>query len=113
MSEYKDVVSLKEHLEVRITALEKATQVAKTEMDRRLEGMNEFRSQLDKQTRTFVDKEYFNHCNESLDRRIKDLEVHKGKMEGKADQSSLQTTTVLAIAALALSTFGLIVRLLM
>lgn len=37
-------------------ALERSVSIARGEMDRRLEGMNEFRSQLESQTRTFLSR---------------------------------------------------------
>ena len=105
-------VSLREHLESRIQALEKATEVAARGMERRLEGMNEFRSQLEKQTRTFVDKEAYQHRHDMVCDRIKELESFKDKLDGKASASALQLTTILAVAALVIAVFGLLIELL-
>ncbi|RPI56165.1 MAG: hypothetical protein EHM49_00960, partial [Deltaproteobacteria bacterium] len=47
---------------------------AKVEMDRRLEGMNEFRSQLEKQTSTFVDRNEMKLMETRTDERLSKLE---------------------------------------
>jgi hypothetical protein len=110
MSERSEAVSLKEHLESRIHALEKATQVAKDEMDRRLEGMNRFRDQLDKQTRTFVDKDYFEHHCETNNDRIAKLESFKDQMTGKADQKSVTNAIIIAVISIAISIVSIIIN---
>ena len=43
---------------------------AEKTMDRRLEGMNEFRAQLDKQTRTFVTRDDLTATNRLIDERL-------------------------------------------
>ena len=47
---------------------------AKVEMDRRLEGMNEFREQLEKQTSTFVDRKEMKLMETRNDERLSKLE---------------------------------------
>jgi 5-hydroxyisourate hydrolase-like protein (transthyretin family) len=49
-------VTLKEYIESKLQAIEKATDEAKERIDERLSGMNEFRHQLDKQAGTFYTK---------------------------------------------------------
>jgi len=49
-------VSLKEFIETKILALEKATTIAASTMEKRLEGMNELRGQLKDQALTFTTK---------------------------------------------------------
>jgi hypothetical protein len=106
------MVSLKEHMESRIAALEKATEVAAREMNRRLEGMNEFRAQLDEQTRTFVDKDGFEHRHEAACSRIKELESFKDKLEGKASQKSVDSARWIALAGLALGIIATLLNIL-
>jgi hypothetical protein len=54
-------VSLKEYVESRLIDLEKSIKLANTELNRRLEGMNEFRSQLKDQASSFITRpEYTN-----------------------------------------------------
>lgn len=56
---WDDGVSLKEYFELRISDIDKSTKLAAETLEKRLEGMNEFRAQLEKQTGTFLTKENF------------------------------------------------------
>lgn len=51
------VVEIEKLLSVQVENLEKSIAVAKTELDRRLETMNQFRDQLNKQASTFATRE--------------------------------------------------------
>jgi hypothetical protein len=62
-------VSLKKYLIIRLKSLDKATRVAKLEMDRRLEGMNEFREQLNRQAGQFATKDAL----DAVDKRVQEL----------------------------------------
>jgi hypothetical protein len=112
MNRRSNAVPLKEHIEVRIDALEKATEVAAKEMNRRLEGMNEFRAQLDKQTRTFIDKDHFESRWDSLCNRVVSLENFKERQVGKANQKDVTITLIVALSSLALGIGSIIVVLL-
>lgn len=50
----EQIISLEDKTELQFVMLERALSVARIEMDRRLEGMNEVRAQLNAQTRTFM-----------------------------------------------------------
>ena len=52
----RDIAALKERMEYIITAQEKALDVAKREVDRRLEGMNNFQHRMDRLENTFATK---------------------------------------------------------
>ena len=51
-------VPLKEHMETRLASLEKASELARVTLEKRLEGMNEFREQLRSQASLFVTRDY-------------------------------------------------------
>jgi len=94
-------VNWKEYVDIRIHNLEKATETATAEMDRRLEGMNEFRAQLDKQaghfiTRAeheFVIKELTNKADKSaFENQVKEIEslrLSRAELQGKASQTTV------------------------
>jgi cysteine sulfinate desulfinase/cysteine desulfurase-like protein len=63
-------VSLKEYIETKLVALEKATEEAKSSLEKRLEGMNEFRAQLKDQTSTFITRVEFDALKESFQKQI-------------------------------------------
>jgi hypothetical protein len=70
---------LKELLESRISALEKSITVAYAAMERRLEGMNEFRESLKDQTARFVTKDEFNRLQDE----VKTLTAFKNTVQGR------------------------------
>ena len=101
-------VSWKEYVDVRLKELEKGNILTKSEMDRRLEGMNEFRRQLDKQANTFITRiEHDSVCD-----RIKSLELSRAELSGKASQSSVITTTIIASLGILIGVIGLVLAIL-
>ncbi len=58
--------------EQRFKAAQEALEVARQSMERRLEGMNEFRAQLDRQVINFLTKEEYIVRHESLIKRIEE-----------------------------------------
>ena len=130
-----DNISIREFLECRLIALEKATTVAAYGLDRRLEGMNEFRDQLRDQTSTFITrnehdiviqrlgddikymreqfgnlfsrKEYeVSMANVSSDIRI--LRESKATLDGKASQLSANIALTISVIGIMLSLFGVV-----
>jgi len=99
------MVSLRDYLDMRLCNMQKAVDVASKEMDRRLEGMNEFRAQLDRQTRTFVTQiEHDVLCD-----RIGSLEITRAELAGKASQTSVIISYVFAAIAVAVAVIALFV----
>lgn len=52
----KHIISLREYFDAKFEALEKSIELSRASMEKRLEGMNEFREQLNKQAGTFITK---------------------------------------------------------
>jgi len=92
----KNYVSLKEHFESRVSALEKATEVATNVLDKRLDSMNEFRAQLKDQASTFVSRIEHEKVMEDL----RELREWKSKQEGKASQMSFVITLIISLSSL-------------
>lgn len=67
-------ISLKEHFNERINDIKEAAKVALTAMDKRLDGMNEFRNQLNDQTKNFVTKESVDERFMSMQSKIDALQ---------------------------------------
>lgn len=67
------ITSLKENLLDRIIAVEKGIEKAESAMNLRLEGMNEFRAQLEKQTHSFMTRTEIELRIEKLDAKIETL----------------------------------------
>ena len=101
-------VSLKEHFEARIAALEKATEVASGAMDRRLDGMNEFRDTLRDQASRFVTREEMEVKLGVLMDAISELKDYKAHMEGRASMSSVYVSYAIALLGIVLSVISLL-----
>lgn len=61
-----------DRLDERIKSLEKATVVAKEQMDKRLDGMNEFRDTLKDQAGRFITRDEMNIKMDALEKTRKD-----------------------------------------
>jgi acyl carrier protein phosphodiesterase len=69
--------------EQRFSALNRATEVAKTELSARLDGMNEFRDALRDQTARSVSRELMDSVVKSLEDRIRTLEANASNLAGR------------------------------
>lgn len=100
-------VSLKEYFESRISALEKATHVAAQQMDKRLEGMNEFRDALKDQATKFITKDEFNIQHQRVVDDIRTLRESRAKLEGRASQTSVFIAYGLVIVSIIISVIAI------
>ena len=66
-----------------IDSMKNALDLARRELDRRLEGMNEFREQLKNQAATFIIRESYEISYKGLERRLRVLETKKSNLEGR------------------------------
>lgn len=99
MSDRQEHISLRDYFEVRIAALEKAVQVAKVEMDRRLDGMNEFREQLNTQANKFLTRTEY----ELLRLDVQSLKEVQAELRGKASRNSVTIAYALSAASIMVS----------
>lgn len=63
-------IGLKEYINFRFKILEKETENARSSMDKRLDGMNEFRDQLKDQAGRFITREEYEAKYEALVEKI-------------------------------------------
>lgn len=70
-----DPISLKEYMEALLREREEAVRTALASLDRRLDGMNEFRQTLSDQSRNFM-------LRDEAERRLKTLEDQATKRSG-------------------------------
>jgi len=66
-----------------IKSMQRALDVARQELERRLEGMNEFREQLRSQANTFVIREANDVMNKEMERRVRIIETNRSNLEGR------------------------------
>lgn len=101
-------VSLKEYIETKIGAVEKATTIASANLEKRLEGMNEFRAQLKDQSNTFLTRAEHQSYTEKVDSDIRVLRESKATLEGKASQKSVNLSTILAVIGITIAFISLV-----
>ena len=94
-----ELKNLREIINLRVMALETATSLAKEAMERRLESMNEFRAQLKDQSFTFVTRREHDLVLADL----QSLRESRSRVEGKADQTSVEWVRWLAIVGIIIS----------
>jgi hypothetical protein len=63
-------VTLREYLEAKLESTERALALARSELDRRLESMNEFRLQMKDQASTFICREEYEAKHQLLIEKI-------------------------------------------
>jgi len=107
-SEY---ISLKEHFDTRIVALEKATDMAAKNLDRRLDTMNEIRDQLKVQREEFITTPEHESLCQTVDRireDVRNLQLDAATLAGKASQSSVLIGYALSAVGILLAVISLV-----
>jgi hypothetical protein len=103
-------VPLKEHIERRLESVEQATTLAARALEKRLEGMNEFREALKNQSATFVTRAELTVQVAKCESDIRMLREYKASLEGKASQLYVTITLVIALVSMFTSLVALISR---
>jgi len=101
-----DKVSLLYHLEARLEAMEKAVGMANKALDIRLEHMNEFRDQIERERKEYVRRIEF----DMEARKVRDLELSRAELAGKASQASVNVALIMAIAGLIVGALGIFLK---
>lgn len=94
-------VPLREYMESLLERQEKALVTAKAEMDRRLEGMNEIRKQLQDQAMTFQTREKYEVEMRHIQQRISAIEEWRARHDGMASRQQIYGVVAIVISALA------------
>lgn len=114
MAENRELISLREYVDIRFDAQEKAVQsalasadraVAKAESasDKRFDGVNEFRSSLNDQTRTLMPRSEYEQAMKAMNEKIDILTARVNTRDDR--MQGMGATVAWALAALgALST---------
>ena len=106
----EEAVSLKEFFLHKIADMDKQTSALAVQMEKRLDGMNEFRQSLKEQNNTFMSRSEINSHFDKIDEMIQDLAKSRDIATGKASQTSVNIVTILAIISLLISAFTLLLR---
>jgi hypothetical protein len=116
-----EAVSLKDHFDSRLIAIEHATNLAATTMEKRLDSMNEFRDTLRDQAGKFVTRDEANlqvariHDSliakiEAIQGQVDKLQTFKDRLEGKASMTAVVISYLIGGAGLFVSILSLVLR---
>jgi len=110
-SDLELTVSLRTYFDIRFDSLDKANSVAYEAMERRLEGMNEFRDTLRDQAARFVTRSELDIIKDRIDADIRVLREYKSLLEGKASQHSVNVAMFLSAAGLLIGIVSIVLKL--
>ena len=96
----KEVVSLKDYIDYRFTAVQSALDKSEEAIGKRLDGMNEFRATLKDQAGTFVTRDELTLLLKPVKADLKLLCKAADIASGKASQNAVYFTAALALAGL-------------
>jgi hypothetical protein len=99
----EQIKALYNHIDLKIIAIEKSTTLAKESMERRLEGMNEFRDSLKDQSEKFVSASEYNIKISRIEEDIRLLRESKATLEGKASTTQVYIAYIIAAISIGIS----------
>jgi len=102
-----NIVSLKEYVDTRFCAADRATAIAVQQMERRLESMNEFRDALKDQASRLATRQEMEVALKAMEAELRGLRDFRVALEAKASQQSVNVSLLLALIGLALSIIGM------
>ena len=100
---YCSIKDVKESLDAKERFLDKRLELASAGLEKRLEGMNEFRKQLDHQVSTFIPRTEYALQVEKYDLEVRGLRESRALLEGKASQRQVNLALILTVTALVTS----------
>jgi hypothetical protein len=106
----RNLVSLKEYIDTRLSAQEKATEVAYVAMNRRLEGMNEFRETLRDQAARLATRTELEASLSTVNSELRQLREFRVALEAKASQQSVNVALAMSLVGLALGIIALFMK---
>lgn len=104
-------IALREFFDYKFEAIYRANDVAYESMEKRLEGMNEFRDTLKDQASRFITRDEVDAIRKSIDADLRVLREYKAMVEGKASQQSVMIAYVMSGIGLLMGILGTIMGL--
>lgn len=83
----------------KLTAMEKALDLAKREVDRRLEDMNKLRDQINNERVNYIARDYFEAQHSSLEKLVSETRDSINKRQGEMMGANKTATIVISIIA--------------
>lgn len=102
-------VSLEKHINKRLKSMNKATKVALKELNRRLDGMNEFRDTIKDQNAEFIRKSEHDTAHSRIEEDIRSLRESRAEISGKASKDDLRASEKLANKAILIAAISAVI----
>ena len=102
---------LKEYVNIRFEAENNARVSAYNSMEKRLEGMNEFRRTIEDQGSRMITRAEHQETHNALNEDIRSLRESRAEINGKASQTSMLAALLIATLGVILSGLSFIIRL--
>ena len=106
----KTLIKENETFKVKLDSLDKFINNNNSQLDRRLDSMNEFRLAMKDQQATYITRSEHEALMQKYDSEIKILNTAKDVSEGKASASSVIFAYILAGVGIILSSIGLFIK---
>jgi len=106
----KRINHLKELFGSELRSIDRATDIARVGMEKRLEGMNEFRQQLNDQAKEFITRPELNAIRKEIEADIRILRESKATLEGKADQKAVNIAMAISLIGLIIGVIAIIIH---
>ncbi len=103
--------ALRDHIDTRLEEIEKATEIARSSMEHRLNEMNEIRGSLRDTVANQVNRDRCDTRMNVVDAELEELKKYRNTMEGKASQSSLNTVILMTVISLLMSAVSIALKL--
>ena len=104
------MVSLKEYIDTRLEAIDRAIQTADAVLSYRLAGMNEFRDAMKDQALRFALRDEVEKDLAAIRQDIRYLREAKAEMDGKASWQALVFSTLVALSGVVLGIIAVILQ---
>ncbi len=97
-----------ERINDRFTAMDESIKVAATEMNRRLEGMNEFRAQINSAETKFMTRQEWDSAHRLLESQVRALETRLDRKEGETSGVRMTGNAMVAVVIAIAAVLGII-----
>src|ERR1700686_3585823 len=101
-----DVAALREYVDIRFDAQQKAVDKAEAAADKRFESVNEFRKQLGDQSNTFLTRAEYDQAHKALDDKSTGLSKN---LQGQVTDLTTRIAAIEGHSASSTSTWGYII----
>jgi len=112
LKEYFDTrfLQLREYMDIRFQSIEKSTCLAQDNLNRRIDGMNEFRNAMKDQAAKFITREELALMLDPIGKDIRQLLETQAEAKGMASQKSVLVAYGISLVAILISVAKLFIK---